>query len=144
VVSLLAAAVAFVTFVPKLSIQTTGSVRAHDPLGTLFSVVNDGMLDIHSVDARCGVDDIQEPGKITISGVEFGFGPHSHAETLSIGHAMTLPCERIVALDSASHAKVSILVKYRPSYSPFYRNEVFPMEAERAEDDTWIWRRLPN
>ncbi len=138
VVSLVAAGV---TFLPKLSVDISGSLRSRDPMGTVFAVSNDGVLSIYDITVDCGVNDVRAPN-VTIQGnIAFRF-PQSHATVLSPGHKMTTPCANAVVIQSTS-AKITIIVDYRPPLVWWHRTEQFPLEAERSEGGTWIWKNIP-
>jgi hypothetical protein len=58
IATILAIAGFFLSNIPKLSIDLSGSFRPTDPMGTVFSLSNDGVLAIHDVTAICGLDNI--------------------------------------------------------------------------------------
>jgi hypothetical protein len=91
------------------------------------------------------MDDVASEGCYSVTGGDgFKFGGDSHAETLSSGQKMSLYCDR--ALNFAypiTKAEIAILVSYRPDWVWWHRHVEFPLKAQKAEDGTWIWRRLP-
>jgi len=138
VVSLLAAGV---TFLPKLSVDTSGSLRSRDPMGTVFYISNDGLLPLYDITVDCGIYDVQAP-RITFHGNFAVRFPDSHADVLHPGHKMTTPCAHAVNVQATS-ARIAIIVDYRPPWVWWHRREQFPLEAERSEDGTWIWKNIP-
>jgi hypothetical protein len=137
------AASAVISFLPKLSIEPSGTVRSQDPMGTVFQLGNDGPLPIWDIEALCYLEDVNTTTHNHFGG--FGFeNPNSHADKLSSGHKMTLPCMRWNLENVAASAKMDVLVSYRPIWALWHRHEAFLLEAEKARDGTWVWKSIPN
>jgi hypothetical protein len=111
-------------------------------MGTVFSLSNDGLLPIHDIETTCGVDEVRNQFGGGVSGTGCTF-PESHADILSPGQKMALPCARAVLMTSTASAHITILATYRPDFVWWHRTITFPMEAEKADDGTWLWKRLP-
>ncbi len=84
---------AILTFLPKLSVDASGSLRSADPMGTVFYLSNDGLLPIHDVTVGCDLNDVgNAQGGVRNLMITL---PDSFALILSPGHKMTLPlCTR--------------------------------------------------
>jgi hypothetical protein len=129
--------------VPKVSVNTSGSLRSHDPLGSVFYLQNDGALSIHDVAVRCTMRRLEDERGNTLSDVPIEVGPH--VALLLPGHKTTLRCQDIFGNTiSVRKIKMTIDASYRPSFLWWRKNESFPMEAAKAEDGTWIWKNLPD
>jgi hypothetical protein len=124
-------------------------LRSHDPVGTVFSLSNDGVLPIHDITAGCVFEDLGNDA-MNIRGIEWVL-PDSFASVLSPGHKMTLPCAHTVynyvrppyALPPNFRARMTIRVIYRPDWVFWHKRAEFPLEAERTQEDMWIWKNLP-
>jgi hypothetical protein len=131
------------TALPKLSIDLSGSLQPQDPMATLFYLSNDGILPIHDIEASCYIGDV-EYGKWKVE----GFNIHrpgslgTHAEILSPGHKMSLPCERIFAMPegTATKAELSVFVDYRPDWTWWHKQTQFPLVAEKTAEGAWVWK----
>jgi len=132
---------AIVSFLPKLSVDVSGSLRSQDPMGTVFYLSNDGVIPIRDVNVSCRADDIRTGIGQGVSGIGF-MNRDSHADRLSPGHKMTLPCAR-VNVSGAVTARMTIDVSYKPAWFWWHRNEEFPLQAERAQGGIWIWKNIP-
>jgi hypothetical protein len=134
---------AILTFSPKLSLDTSGTLRPRDPIGTVFYLTNVGSVTVYDVIADCGMDDLKFGNNSEISGITMRM-PESKADQLSPGHKMTLGCQRTIESgDDVHEAKMTILVSYRPPYVWWRRKEQFPVEAERTQNGEWTWKSLP-
>jgi hypothetical protein len=133
----------YLNYAPKLSMDTSGSLRPHDPTGTVFYLSNDGLLSLYDVTATCGIDNIETQGGGRISG--FALQPtETHADVLSPGHKMTLPCAQAIVVDlPIGNAKMTVRVRYRPAFVWWHKTEKFPLEAMKTRDGNWIWKNLP-
>lgn len=138
VLSLLAGVV---SFLPKLSVDISGSLRSQEAMGTVFYLSNDGVITVRDVTAACRADDIRTERGQSVSNIGF-LNPDSFADKLSPGHKMTLPCAR-VNITGVTTARMTIDVSYKPAWAWWYRHERFPLEAERTQDGTWIWKSIP-
>ena len=130
-----------VSLFPKLSVDLSGTIRANDPLGTVFYLANEGIVPIHDVNALC---EIVQSGNAHLNIHNFSARTrHSHAETLSPGHKMTVGCENVIATQGAVRGELTITVDYKVAWTWWYRHTEFPMLAEESEDGTWVWTHLP-
>jgi len=116
--------VALLAFLPKLSVDVSGSLRPRDPGGTVFVIPNDGVL---------------------LKGATFRFPVGSAAERLESGKKMTAPCQRAVEVTSSSalRSTMTIIVDYKPIKWWFSRKQEFHFEAAKSQDGTWIWTHVP-
>jgi hypothetical protein len=131
--------------VPKLSVDVSGSLQPNNPLGTVFYLRNDGSLPVHDILVTCGHLDVKTTSLTIVGPGEFIL-PGSHAEILSPGHRMELPCAHAIgftAITNFTDAKMTITATFRPDFVPWHKTAVFPWEAERASDGRWIWKSLP-
>ena len=133
---------AILTFIPRLSVDTSGSVRPQDPFGTVFSLSNQGSLELHDVLAVCRVDDLLTGGNNRFDNLGF-YTPESKAALLSPAQTMTLGCQKSFDTHGqALSARATIVVSYRPDFLWWRKNIEFPMEGLRGDDGTWIWKRI--
>jgi hypothetical protein len=133
--------------VPKLSVDATGSLQPTSPMGTIFYLSNDGALPIHDVEVTCGNLEITGQNlQVLGMGIEFQAHPEARADVLSPGHKMTLPYAPafgFAAVSNLTGARLVIRAHYRPDYVPWRKTEVFPFQAIRAANGTWLWKSLP-
>jgi hypothetical protein len=139
-VGALATIASALSLMPRISLAPTGSLRARDPMGTVFAISNDGILPLHDVHARCVLDDLRS-GPLYIHGIAIT-AKGTDAEILSPGQQLTLPCYR-VNMAQARVANVTVRVDYKPNYLWWERTIRFSMEAMQSDDGTWVWKRLP-
>lgn len=143
ILTIVATITSILALIPRLSIHTSGTIRQRDPMGTVFTIYNDGLLPIHDVDAICGIDSVltAQGGGVSNIGLKM---PESHANVLSPSNGMSLPCAHAMNMgENAASAKIAIIVTYRPDWVPWHRRSTFPMQAGKADDGTWVWKALP-
>jgi hypothetical protein len=135
---------------PKISIGSSGSLQAANPMATVFYLSNDGLLPVHDILAKCGALQFKAGNFEIESDKDAGFiFSDSKAEILSPGHQMTLPCAHLIGpapgADAAdiTKAEFTVIVTYRPHWLPWHKTERFPQRAEKAEGGNWIWKSLP-
>lgn len=140
VASIAGIAITILSIIPHLSIQVSGSVRPHDPFGTVFELSNDGVLPVHDVDVVCKID---AEGGVDLQNVGFVL-PENKADVLSAGQRMTVGCHRAVSFGESDPAvaKLTIEGSYRPDWLWWHRDVSFPMEGIRADNGTWIWKQV--
>jgi hypothetical protein len=139
-------------YAPKLSVDVSGSLRAADPMGTVFYLSNDGVLPIHTIEVGCRMDRVGNDqsgikGPVTINMV----GQGALAAILSPGHKMTAPCAHAVAntaeppyaLPQDFVAQMTIVVDFRPDWLSWRKHIEFPMRAERRDNGEWVWKYIP-
>jgi hypothetical protein len=132
----------FLNYIPKLSVDTSGSLRPQDPMGTVFYLSNDGLFAVHDVFANCYFVRIE--GAVDLYNFKIAL-PSSRAKILSPGHKMTLPCAHAVASEAGAvtNAEITLLVDYRPDWIWWHKHTEFPMRAEKIENGTWLWKYIP-
>lgn len=126
---------------PKVTIENSGSLRPHDPMGTVFHIVNESMFPISNVQVMCDIVELRSKGGGFMSGGGTVIPPDSFAPNLSPGKRMNAPCDSSVAMQDAYSAALTVRVAYTPFF--WWRRETeFPMKAARSEDGTWIWKSI--
>ena len=136
---------------PKLSADVSGSLRPNDLMGAMFNLSNKGLLPVYDLKAGCKVmradtpistnRDFAEPTTV--------YFPESHAEILSPGHDLAVPCGRAIAIKQDNpetpemHAEVFFVVTYRPKWVWWHKSETFPMETKKTENGMWTWKSIP-
>ncbi len=140
----LSAIAGVLTLLPRLSLDISGTLQPHSPTRTIFSIGNNGLLPVHDVTVTCGPLNLLLEGGGGISGISFRF-PDSYTDLLSPGQQMATPCDRMVdtADVTVKTAKMAIHVTYRPDFVWWHRHIEFSLEAQKRNDGTWLWRRLP-
>src|SRR5262249_1027207 len=118
----------FLSAITKLSVDSSGTSQASNPMATVFYLPNDGILSLHDIGASCCEPHFKmgnyEIDSAPDARVVF---PESKAETLSPGHKMTLPCGHLVGLApkakpaDITEAAITIIVDYRPDWVPLHR-----------------------
>jgi hypothetical protein len=136
-------------FLPKVSVNTSTSLQATNPMKSVFSLSNDGLLPIHDIIAVCQLEKFKA-GNFQMLATGEGDGgftfPESHGDILSPGHHMTLPCAHLIGVDdtaSITEAEMTIILTYRPDFVWWHRKAKFPFKAEKTMDASWIWKSLP-
>lgn len=141
----------FLTNVAKLSADVSGSSGSSDPMGTLFTLSNEGLLPVYDIQAGCEVMrvDTPPPSNRHFVGPKAFYFPESRAEILSPGHKIIVPCGRTIAmtLDNAEtleiRADMFIVVTYRPKGLLWHKSEKFPVEMVKTEDGAWLGKSIP-
>jgi hypothetical protein len=139
------------TNLPKLSADVSGSLRPNDLMGAMFNLSNKGLLPVYDVKAGCKVMRVDTPLSTNRDFAEptTVYFPESHAEILSPGHAMAVPCGRAMGIKPESpeasemRAEVFFVVTYRPKWVWWHKSENFPMETEKTENGRWMWKSIP-
>jgi len=98
----LASIVGILAFLPRISIEAQGSIRAHDPFGTVFYLSNDSILPIHDISVLCGLDHLRQPGTMA-ENLAYD-DPSLHAKLLSPGQKMTLNCHSAFTTKTVAHS----------------------------------------
>lgn len=133
-------------YAPKLSVDVSGSLRATDPMGTVFQLSNDGLFPVHTIVVGCGMDKVGS-NRGGIRGINIIMsGQGALAPILSPGHKMTVPCAHAVALQNPpadTVAEMTITVDFRPDWLFWRKHIEFPMRAERRDNGEWIWKYIP-
>jgi hypothetical protein len=132
-------------YLSKVSAGVDGSLHPLNPLGTVFSITNEGIFSINDITVACGHFHVKAPG-ITIQGPGDIVFDDSRAKELSAGHKMTLPCAHAIGFTAPvnfTQAEMTLTAKYRPSFWPWKKIESFPWKAERTDKGEWIWKSIP-
>lgn len=136
--------VGVLSVLPKLSLDTSGSLRPHDPMGTVFYLSNDGILPIYNIEIGCVLSNVRARGGSFIGGEGTFNQPQNTAPLLSPGKKMTVPCATSVAIvGEAEVAEMTVVVDYKPALVFWRKRDKFPLKAQRSEEGTWIWRNVP-
>src|SRR5207248_753268 len=85
---------------PKLSADVSGSLRPNDLMGAMFNLSNKGLLPVYDLKAGCKVmrADTPIPTNRDFAEPTTVYFPESHAEILSPGHDLAVPCGRAIAI----------------------------------------------
>src|SRR5437016_6300024 len=67
----IASIVGVLAFIPRLSVEASGSIRSRDPMGTVLVLSNHGMLPIHDVVAICRIDDLESTDNKQITRISY-------------------------------------------------------------------------
>lgn len=125
---------------PKVSVSSSGSLRKGDPMGTVFSLANDGNFSIYNVTFYCRVEKFWG-----MEGVGFGPGTTSSDE-LEAGHTLKVPCNNSVVvgnpeilLKNISSVRVTLMATYRPSWEFWNKTSSFPYVADKNNSGEWVW-----
>jgi hypothetical protein len=140
ILAILGGLATFLSFLPHLTISENGTIRSHDPMGTVFNLTNNGILPVREVDQVCGIDRIRFQG-----GEDSGFGiqPKEHLlGYLAPGATKSLNCEQAIAMQGTSVARIGIKIVYQPILWPTKLSKYFQLEAEKADDGTWVWKSV--
>lgn len=136
------------TNLPKVSADVSDPLRPNDPMEAIFNVSNSGLLPVYNVKVGCKVVrvDIPAPGNKPPAKPGTIYFPESHAEVLSPGSRMMVPCGRAITLDKMNalqvHAEMFIVVTYRPKWVWWNKSENFPMQTKQTENGTWVWKSI--
>jgi hypothetical protein len=128
---------AILTFLPHLTISQNGTVRSHDAMGTIFNLTNDA-LPIYDVEQICGVDITADNGRPIVSGVGLGM---KNLGNLGMWETKSLDCQHSASRFNAQ-TSLTIVIKYRPLLWFGKLSMEFPLQAEKADDGTWVWKSL--
>ena len=119
----------------RISVVPAGTIRAHEPMGTVFNVVNDGQFDLHNVTQVCNV-------VLLRFGNNGYFGNNSQIENLGdlpAGSSKSLDCEHlVVGLPGPASAKISII--FNSLLWPLRSTKTFHFQSEPADNGTWVWK----
>jgi hypothetical protein len=128
---------AILTFSPHLTIAQNGTIRSHDAMGTVFNLPNDG-LPIYDVEQICGVDITADNGRPIISGVGLGM---QKLGSIGMCETKSLACQHAASRFNAQ-TSLTIVIKYRPLLWFGKLTKEFPLQAEKTDDGTWVWKSL--
>jgi hypothetical protein len=137
------------TLIPRVSLEIGGSLEPHSPLKTVFMLSNESLLSIHDIEIECHISKVIYENNNQVGDLVVDW-PNIRTDTLSAGQKMSLPCDDVssalfgITTAPVSSAIIGVSVIYRPDFSFWHRRTSFPLEAQKAADGTWIWRRLPN
>jgi hypothetical protein len=133
----IASILALAAFLPHLTVASAESLRPDDPMGTIFTLSNDGILWINDVTVGCVMDDL-ETNTGGLSGMTI-YPEQHHADMLNAGKRMDIPCRSAMRMLSPSKAEMSLSVTYRPAFGLWHKRDSFPFRAEKAVDGKWVW-----
>jgi hypothetical protein len=137
--TLLAGVPAFFSYFPQLALSQDGTVRERDAMGTVFNLTNNGPLPIFGVGQTCAVYIMGKNDRPMISGLRLTFKPLGYLGPF--GGVKSLNCHHTVAnmTDWVAHTSLTITIRYRPLFPPWEHSKEFPLEAEKADNGTWVW-----
>jgi hypothetical protein len=117
----------------RLTLAPTDTARPQDPMGTTFSLTNNGMFPVYGVEQTCVVH---------IKPVLPNFGIRMQPlGKIGAGDTKTLNCQH-AASNFNRQTAMTIAIEYRPMLWPGRITKQFPLEAEMKPDGTWYWRLL--
>lgn len=126
----------------RISVVPAGSIRSHEPLGTIFNVTNDGMLTLHNVSHLCGIasgeGEIAGGGKVLLKGVT-STPEGAFLGDLPTGATKSLSCEKPFV---GFEGEASIWIEITYTRPLWYRStkKYFFFESEKANNGTWVWK----
>lgn len=139
----------YLSFAPKISVVPAESISPYSPTGTTFYLSNDGALEIHDVvvtPANLHMENAGPHGFSVEGPWEFtNPPPDAKAAVLSPGHTMGLPYPSafgFTAVNNFTGARLTFVVRYRPAYLFWRRQELFPFRAVRSNSGTWVWKSV--
>jgi hypothetical protein len=128
---------ALLTYFPRLTVAQAGTIRPHDAMGTVFNVTN-GPLPIYDVEQTCIADITAADGRPIVSGLGIGMQPLGD---IGAGDTKSLNCQHAASRFNAQ-TSLTIAIKYRPLLWFWKITKAFPLQAEKADDGTWVWKSL--
>jgi hypothetical protein len=132
---ILAGILTLLSYFPQLVLSTSSTVRAHDAMGTIFNLTNNG-FPVFGVEQICHLNITRPNGSPIISGLGIEMAPLGY---LGHGKTKSLNCHHTAA-GFNTESEMVIEIRYRPLYWPFRLSEDFPLQAERTDDGTWVWK----
>jgi hypothetical protein len=139
----------YLSFAPKISVNPAESISWYSPMGTTFTLSNDGALEIHDVvvtPANLHIENDSPQGFSVEGPWEFTNPPdEAKAAMLSPGHKMGLPYPSsfgFTAVNNFTGARFTLIVRYRPAYLWWRKKEIFPFQAIRSNSGTWVWKSV--
>jgi hypothetical protein len=126
---------------PKLSVGSSDSPERNDPMAAVFYLSNDGKLPLYGVSFACALNNL---GELT-DNVVTDLG-HLNAVSLRPGEKLAMSCPDAVQVDrtaATARATITLLVTYRPAWTPWNKHACFPMEARTNAWGEWVWKNLP-
>jgi hypothetical protein len=117
----------------RLNLASIDTARPRDPMGTVFSLTNNGMFPVYDVEQTCVVDI-----KPMLPGIGIRMRPLGK---IGAGDTKTLNCQH-AASGFNTQTSMTIAIEYRPLLWPWKITKPFPLEAEMKPDGTWYWKLL--
>jgi len=134
--AILSGMLTLLTYFPRLTIADNGTVRSRDPMGTVFNLTNGGVLPVFDVEQGCAVDITDENGRPRIRGLNVWMRPLGY---LGPGDTKSLNCQH-VASGFNSPTSMTVRIRYRPLFWFRKFTKAFPLEAEKKDDGSWVWK----
>lgn len=136
----------YLSWAPKLSVDASESIASFSPMGTIFKLSNEGALEIHDVVVSCANLQIDGENLKVWGPWEFtNVPPDAKADVLSPGHTMSLPYAPgfgFTGVGNFKGAQLTIIVRYRPAYLFWRKQEIFPFRAVRTVNGSWVWKSI--
>jgi hypothetical protein len=122
------------SYFTRITVVPAGTIRAHEPMGTIFNVFNNGIFDLHKVRQECEVS-FPKYGKIVVdhNTASFVLGD------LPAGTYKSLDCEHAVR-GFPGAASLEISINFHSPLWPFQRTKHSLFQSEQADDGTWVWK----
>ncbi|HKV36587.1 MAG TPA: hypothetical protein VJP89_19755 [Pyrinomonadaceae bacterium] len=121
----------------RMSVSPGETLKASDPLATMFVLHNEGQFAVHDIKFLCFLNRISYlDGTI----VEYSMGNNAEFNVLRLdGNGKTsTPCYVPVKAQPVS-ADVTIIVSYRPSFYPFEKHQNFRFVAQWKDEGGFVW-----
>ena len=97
---------------------------------------NNGLLPVYGVEQTCIVNITAANGRPIVSGLSLGMRPLGD---LGPGDTKSLNCQHAASGFNAQ-TSMNIAIQYRPLFWFKQLTKTFPLEAEKADDGTWVWK----
>ena len=123
---------------PKIIVAPIERMEANNPLSTLFSVLNDGLLPIYSVKFDCATNDIENETNHRVAGFVLSF-PNTDRAKLSPGDSATIKCGIGDFGPKLRKAEIELIISFRPAYWPFKITRYFPFAGINSKDGKLFW-----
>lgn len=132
------------SYLPRISVVPSFSLDNRNPMGTVFTLTNEGWFTVHAVKFGCLFNSIEsQDGRFQITNIEFVAEPSSLGD-IAPGGYMTIPCNRTVEMATKPGTEMTVDISYRPTFVWWRKRERFPFKGELSEDGQWHWAGLGN
>ena len=112
----------------RMSVTPGETLKASDPFTTIFVLHNEGQFSMYDIEFGCLVHDVLYPNQkgIPVSQVSAHMPSKSfNVPQLEANGRTSTPCWMPALLTAPESVDISILVSYRPGFSPFRRRNAF-------------------
>jgi hypothetical protein len=129
---------ALYSYSTRLSVSAVSTIQPREPMGTIFNVTNNGILDLHNVTHECDLLKVKGRDANIIANtvtapMDFSLGD------LPAGATKSLSCERVVK-GFPGESLIKIVIAYTSSLQRSQHTKQFLFQSEQADDGTWVWK----